>query len=144
MKDRHLIYILGNMCGWLVALVSLGVERQSMGRGNVSATRLCGVGTAGPEMQNMDVTFPLLCGVSVSDSVASVARLGCRETYFLKPQGEHDKCYSFSVDNHALEFQETDENPGSSKGQDLDSHRAEVDRGGLMPLAVAGPDGPGF
>lgn len=53
-----IIYILGNMCRWLVALVSLGVELQSMGRGNISATRVRGVGTIVVRMQNTDVTFP--------------------------------------------------------------------------------------
>lgn len=71
---------------WL--LVSLCVELPSMD----SATRLHGVGTIVLEMQNTDVTFPQPHGVRVSDSVTSVTRLGCGETLFLKPQGEHDKC----------------------------------------------------
>lgn len=53
------------------------------------------VGTIVLEMQNMDVTFPRSHGVSVSDSVASVTSLGCRETLFLK----HNKC---DADSRAL------------------------------------------
>lgn len=34
---RLLLYILENMCGWFVALVSLDMEFQSMDRGNISA-----------------------------------------------------------------------------------------------------------
>lgn len=33
-----LLYILGSTCGWLVALVSLGMELHSMGRGNISVS----------------------------------------------------------------------------------------------------------
>lgn len=58
LEDRQLSYILGNMCRFFVALVSLGVELQSMVRGNISDTRVHGVGTIVPEMQNMDGTFP--------------------------------------------------------------------------------------
>lgn len=75
-----------------MALVSFSVELQSMGRGSISATRLCGVCTIGLEMQHMGVTFPQPHGVSVSETVTSMARLGCGETLFLKPQGGHNKC----------------------------------------------------
>lgn len=63
--ERHVAYILGNTCGWLGALVCLGIELQFMDRGNI-ATRVSGIGTLVPEMQNVDVTLPQPHGLSAT------------------------------------------------------------------------------